>query len=311
MKSHLSPDEFKLYELIWKRFVSSQMSDAVYDTLKVDIKASAYMFRASGRTVKFKGFLEVYAIEENDEKKDDSENRLPKLGVGDLLDLIQLLPSQHFTEPPPRFNEASLIKALEEHGIGRPSTYAPIIKTIQDRNYVRLDTRRFFPTKLGRLVNTALKEHFPEIVNIEFTANIEEKLDDVAEGKVKWVKVIDDFFIPFSKALAKAETDMPRMKVQPETTDQVCPKCKSPMVIRESRRGRFMACSAFPNCRTTFSIDKEGKIVEKPQPEMTSEKCEKCGSPMVKRVGKRGPFLACSAFPKCRNIKKWKQAETK
>lgn len=300
VKQYLSPDEFKLYDQIWRRFAASQMADAVYDTVGVDISAKDYLFRASGRTLKFSGFLEVYMVEEEDEK----EGALPLLTVQEALDLVNLLPEQHFTEPPPRYNEASLIKALEEHGIGRPSTYAPIIHTILDRLYVRLDQRRFFPTALGRLVNEILKRHFPKIVDIAFTADVEEKLDQVAEGKTGWTKIVQEFYRPLEENLAEAEKNLERQKVAPQKTNEICPKCGKPMVLRDSRRGQFLACSGFPDCRTTFSVDKNGNKIVRPAPEMTAEKCEKCGAAMLKRIGKRGPFLACSAFPKCRNIKR-------
>ena len=301
MKAYLAPDEFKLYDLVWRRFVASQMADAVYDTVGVDIKALVYMFRATGRTLKEHGFLEVYAEPESEEKK---EGILPVLAVKETLDLVELLPEQHFTEPPPRYNEASLIKALEEYGIGRPSTYAPIIHTIVARLYVRLDQRRFFPTKLGMLVNDILKKHFAQIVDVQFTAGVEEQLDQVAEGKIQWADLVGRFYAPLIKELADAETNIVRQKIEPEKSNETCPKCGKPMVIRESFRGRFLACSGFPECRTTFSIDKDGQKIIKPQPEATGLVCEKCGKPMLKRFGKRGPFLACSGFPKCRNTKK-------
>lgn len=301
MKKYLSADEYKLYDVIWRRFVASQMTDAVYDTVAADIAAGEFMFRATGRTLKFSGFLEVYMVDAEDDEKDGA---LPPLSVKEGLDLLKITPEQHFTEPPPRYNEASLIRALEEHGIGRPSTYAPIIHTIIARAYVRLDQKRFYPTSLGTLVNDVLKKHFENIVDVTFTAGIEEKLDEVAEGKSVWTDVVRSFYTPFEKDLANAETNLTRQKVQPQKTDEICPKCGKPMVMRDSRRGPFLACSGFPDCRTTFSVDKEGKKVIKPAPEMTSEVCEKCGKPMLKRVGKRGPFLACSGFPKCRNIRK-------
>jgi DNA topoisomerase-1 len=306
IKQYLSADEYKLYELIWQRFLASQMSDAIYDTLSADIKAKEYIFRASGKTLKFSGFLGVYEVVENDkgEEKDEKDSKIPLLVAGEKLNLLKLYPEQHFTEPPPRFNEASLIKALEEHGIGRPSTYAPIIKTIQDRSYVRMDSRRFFPTQLGTLVDNVLAKHFAGIVDIAFTAGIEEKLDLVAEGKSKWTDVLKEFYTPFEKELADADKNMERQKIKPEESKEICPKCGKPMVIRDSRRGRFVACSGFPECRTTFSIDKNNVIIVKPKPEVTDQVCEKCGKAMLKRIGKRGPFLACSGFPKCRNIKK-------
>ena len=305
IKQYLSPDEFKLYDLIWRRFMASQMEDALYDTVGVDIAAGSYTFRAAGRTLKFSGFLEVYSVAtDNEDENTEQEGALPPLSVKELLDLVQLLPEQHFTEPPPRFNEASLIKALEENGIGRPSTYAPIIHTIIARSYVRLQERRFYPTALGTLVNDILKKHFPGIVDLKFTAQVEDKLDSIAEGKADWPAVIREFYEPFSKEIKAAEVNLIRQKVEPEKTEEVCPKCGMPMVIRESFRGRFLACSGFPACRTTFSLDKDNQKIIRPEPEKTDQKCEKCGSVMLKRVGKRGPFLACSGFPKCRNIKK-------
>jgi DNA topoisomerase-1 len=308
IKQYLSSDEYKLYDLIWRRFVASQMTDAMYDTVGVDISALDCVFRATGRTLKFSGFLEVYAVAEGEEEED---MMLPPLAVKEGLNLLELITAQHFTEPPPRFNEASLIKALEEHGIGRPSTYAPIIHTILDRGYVRLQERRFFATNLGILVNDVLKKHFKAIVDVEFTASIEEKLDLVAEGKNDWTKVVGEFYKPFEKDLAAAEINVTRQKVEPTKTDEVCPKCGKPMFLKDSRRGQFLACSGFPECKTTFSIDKQGNKIIRPAPEMTDQKCEKCGSGMLKRVGKRGPFLACSAFPKCRNIKKYIEPEAK
>ncbi len=300
IKKFLSPEEFKLYDLIWRRFVASQMTDAIYGTVSVDIKAKEYIFRSSGSTLKFKGFLEVYDVQSDDEKSET----LPPLNEKEILDLINLLGEQHFTEPPPRYNEASLIKALEEQGIGRPSTYASIINTIMHRTYTRLEQKRFFPTNLGIVVSDLLKKYFKEIVNIKFTAGIEEKLDLVAEGKTDWVSIVREFFTPFKKELAEAEKLIPKQKVEPQKTNEICPKCGKPMVLRDSYRSQFLACSGFPECKTTFSIDKNGKKIEKIEPEKTDIKCEKCGRPMLKRFGKRGPFLACSGFPKCRNIKK-------
>lgn len=350
----LSPDEFKLYDLIWKRFIASQMTDALYNTVSAEISANDYLFRASGSTLVFDGFLKVYNIDE-----DEKESKLPPLNEGEELKLEKINPEQHFTEPPPRYNEASLIKALEEHGIGRPSTYAPTIKTILDRLYVRLEGKKFIPTNLGMVVNDVLKKHFGNIINVEFTAGIEEKLDDIAEDKVAWQNVIKDFYEPFSKELTEAEKNLQRQKVEPQKTDEVCPNCGKPMVIRDSRNGQFLGCSGYPDCKTTFpicnskdgkltigneetdmkcdkcgsplvkkvgfrcktylacknypeckttyNIDKNGNKVIKPEPEKTDIKCEKCGSMMLKRIGKRGPFLTCSAFPKCRNLQWIKQ----
>ena len=347
MKQYLTADEYKLYNAIWNRFVASQMSDAVYDTVTIDIQVSNYMFRATGSTLKFDGFMKVYSIQDEEAK----EPKLPVLEQNDNLNLLKLVPEQHFTEPPARYNEASLIKTLEEYGIGRPSTYAPTIKTILDRMYVRLDNKKFYPTDLGIVVNKFLKENFKDVINYEFTADIEEEFDDIAENKLKWQDVLKKFYTPFESHLTKAE-GATRQKIAPKATNEVCPKCGKPMVIRESRRGPFMACSGYPECKTTFSVDKDGNKVSnepqqteekcpkcggmmlkkmgfrgpylacehypeckttysldkngnkviKPEPEKTDIKCEKCGSPMLKRIGKRGPFLTCSAFPKCRNL---------
>ena len=347
MKQYLTAEEYKLYKAIWNRFVASQMADAVYDTVTIDIKANNYMFRATGSTLKFDGFMKVYSIQDEDTK----EPKLPVLVQGDNLNLLEVVPEQHFTEPPARYNEASLIKTLEEYGIGRPSTYAPTIKTILDRMYVRLENKKFYPTDLGVIVNKFLKENFKDVINYKFTADIEEEFDDIAENKMKWQDVLKKFYTPFEKHLVQAE-GATRQKIEPKATNEICPKCGKPMVIRESRRGPFMACSGYPECKTTFSVDKDGNKVSnepqqteekcpkcggimlkkmgfrgpylacehypeckttfsldkngnkviKPEPEKTDIKCEKCGSPMLKRMGKRGPFLTCSAFPKCRNL---------
>ncbi|MCL1972353.1 MAG: type I DNA topoisomerase [Endomicrobia bacterium] len=353
IKQYLSNDEFKLYDLIWKRFIASQMTDAVYNTVGADIAANDYIFRASGSTLAFEGFLKVYNIED-----DEKDTKLPELKEGENLDLQALLPEQHFTEPPPRYNEASLIKALEEHGIGRPSTYAPTIKTILDRLYVRLDGKKFVPTNLGIVVNDVLKKHFGNIVNVEFTAGIEEKLDAIADDKTPWQNVIKEFYTPFEIDLEEAEQNLERQKVEAQKSDELCPKCGKHMVIRDSRMGQFLGCSSYPECKTTmrlgkdgkaapeaeetdmkcdkcnsplikkagfkgksylackhypeckttYNIDKNGNKVLKPEPEKTDLKCEKCNSMMLKRIGKRGPFLTCSAFPKCRNLQ-WIKTE--
>ncbi|MDR2818648.1 MAG: type I DNA topoisomerase [Endomicrobium sp.] len=346
IKQYLTPEEFKLYDLIWKRFTASQMTDAVYSIIIAEISAKDYIFRASGSSLIFDGFMKVYNIDD-----DEKETKLPPLTEQEILNLLQIIPQQHFTEPPPRYNEASLIKALEEHGIGRPSTYAPTIKTILDRLYVRLDTKKFIPTNLGIVVNDVLKNHFGNIVNVEFTANVEEKLDDIAEDKAKWQDVLKDFYTPFDKNLEEAEKNLQRQKIQPQMSSEICPNCGKPMVIRDSRSGQFLGCSGYPECKTTISLDKNGKKIDgpqetdmkcdkcaspllkkvgfrgkqylickneeckatynidkngnkviKPAPEHTGIKCEKCGSEMLKRIGKRGPFLTCSAFPKCRNL---------
>lgn len=303
VKKYLSADEYKLYDLIWRRFLASQMADALYDTVSADIQAKEYIFRATGRTLKFSGFLEVYEISDDPQW---GSAILPPLFRGDKLLLQRLVPEQHFTEPPPRYNEASLIKTLEENGIGRPSTYAPTIATIQERGYVRLEERRFYPTELGKVVNTLLKNNFSQIVDTKFTATIEEKLDGIAEGKEIWNKVVADFYQPFAADLLKAEKNTLRVKIQPQNSDEKCEKCGSPMLIRENRRGKFLACSAFPQCRNTIPLDREGKKIIRLAAEKTNLKCEKCGKMMVIRTGPRGNFLACSGFPKCRNTRPYK-----
>ena len=347
IKQHLSEDEFKLYSLIWKRFLASQMADAIYNTVTAEISAKDYLFKAFGSTLLFDGFLKAYNIDD-----DGKETKLPSLKSDEELNLLQLLPCQHFTEPPPRYNEASLIKALEEHGIGRPSTYAPTIKTILDRIYVRLDNKKFTPTDLGIVVNNVLKQHFGNIINVEFTADIEEKLDEIAEDKAIWQNVLKDFYTPFEKDLNEAEKNLQRQKVPVQQSSEICPKCGKNMVVRYSRRVRFLGCSGYPECNATLSLDKNGQVAEAPQetdmkcdkcgsplikkagfmgkqylscknypecktkynidengnkiimpePKHTDIKCNKCGSEMLKRIGKRGHFLTCSAFPKCRNL---------
>ncbi|MDR3256839.1 MAG: type I DNA topoisomerase [Endomicrobium sp.] len=356
IKQYLSSDELKLYDLIWKRFLASQMSDAVYNTVTAEISAKDYLFKATGSTLIFEGFLKVYNIDDN-----EKEIKLPLLKNGEILNLLQIIPQQHFTEPPPCYNEASLIKALEEHGIGRPSTYAPTIKTILDRLYVRLDGKKFVPTNLGIVVNNVLKNHFGNIINVKFTAGVEEKLDDIAEDKVVWQNVLKDFYNPFEKDLEEAEKNLQRQKIQAQQSSEICPNCGKYMVIRDSKAGQFLGCSGYPECKTTLSLDKYGKVVAgsqetdmkcdkcgsplikkigfrgkqylscknypecktiynidkdgnkviKPEPEHTNIKCEKCGAEMLKRVGKRGPFLTCSAFPKCRNLQWIKTSKPK
>ncbi len=310
VKNHLSPEQFKLYKLIWDRFMGSQMADAIYDTVTVDVAAlpTDYIFRANGRTLKFPGFLVLQGKEAASaetvtpkEAEDDSkEETLPPLTVGDDLQKKQIKPEQHFTEPPPRYNEASLVKMMEELGIGRPSTYAPIIHTIISRGYVRFDERRFVPTDLGKTVDKQLVENFSEIVDVNFTAEMESALDRVADGKAKWQTVIGEFWAPFSKKLAAAETDMKVTKIQPKETDIKCEKCGKMMVIRESRFGKFLACSAYPICTNKASLDKEGNVLK---PEETGEVCPLCSKAIVSRMGRRGKFLACSGYPDCKFTK--------
>ncbi len=293
MSKYLNATQFKLYSLIWQRFISSQMASAIFDTIAVDIRASDYVFRATGQKVKFPGFLKVYQ-----EEKEEEEKVLPPLKEGDSLVLKEVVPGQHFTEPPPHYTVASLIKTLEEHGIGRPSTYAPTISTLLERRYVILKNKQFHPEETGVIVSDLLVKYFPKIMDIDFTAHMEENLDEIALGKMEWVEVLKNFYQPFKETLNIAYKKM--KKIKPQATKEICPECKSRMVIRLGRYGKFLACSSFPRCRYTAPLDEQGKKIV---PQMTEEKCSKCGSPMVIRWGRRGKFLACSAYPKCKNTK--------
>lgn len=360
VRKFLNPDQARLYELIWKRFVASQMVEAVYDTASADVQNGEAVFHCTGRTLKFEGFLRVYRDapknpdELPDEEPEEEEgSRLPPLAEGDVLKLVELKPEEHRTSPPPHYNEASLIRAMEKHGIGRPSTYAPTIKTIVDRGYVRrnMKDRKLIPTDLGILVTEKLKGHFPEVVSLTYTADVEEKLDQIAEGKTAWSGVVKEFYDPFVKALETASTEMTASRIEPKMSDEKCPVCSEPMLIRESRfgkylscstfpkckgkiqltpegqkvvleatgencdlcgkpmvirtgrKGRFMACSGYPDCKNTFSLDADGKKIEGSRPLQTTRPCNKCGKHMWLRVGKRGFFLTCPGYPKCRNLK--------
>ncbi len=298
VKKFLTKDQLRLYSLIWNRFVASQMASAIYDTTDVDIKAGKYLFHSHAQSLKFDGFLKVY--QEAKENGQNGENGLvdfiPNLKDGDILTLLDLKPSQHFTKPPARFSEAMLVKTLEAEGIGRPSTYASIISTILERKYVESKERRLYPTELGKTVNKILVEYFPNIFDIKFTAHMEADLDKIEIGKENWVDVIKEFYAPFEKILEKLSSKQKKIKESmTEATDEKCEKCGSPMVIKWGRNGRFLACSAFPECRFTKPLDSE----EQPAP--TDIKCEKCGSPMIVKTGRFGKFLACSAYPKCKN----------
>jgi len=293
ISKYLDASQFKLYNLIWQRFISSQMASAIFDTVAVDIGAGDYIFRATGQKLKSSGFLKVYQ-----EEKEEAEKDLPPLEQGDILVLKEVVPEQHFTEPLPHYTEASLIKTLEEHGIGRPSTYAPIISTLLERGYVTLIKKQFHPKEIGTIVNNLLVKYFPKIMDIDFTAHMEENLDEIALGKREWVEVLNNFYQPFEKTLDIAYKHM--AKIKPQVTQETCPKCGSAMVIRIGRFGKFLACSSFPRCRYTVPLDEDGKKIVT---QFTEEKCPKCGSPMVIKWGRRGKFLACSAYPKCKSTK--------
>ncbi|MCS6936434.1 MAG: type I DNA topoisomerase [Candidatus Bipolaricaulota bacterium] len=301
---YLTPDQLKLYRLIWQRFVASQMASAVFDVVSVEIQGGEYLFRASGSVLKFPGWLAVYEEARDEDRPSDDEEttgQLPPLREQQLLDLVQLTPKQHFTEPPPRYTEATLVKALEENGIGRPSTYAPTISTILERGYVKLEKRRFVPTELGFLVTDALVKHFPKVVDVGFTALIEEELDKIEEGQLDRITVLQDFYREFASAYEKAKAEMESLKPPPIETDESCPECGKRLVIRTGRYGRFYSCSGFPKCRYTRPLETETKADEMPQANETKS-CPKCSAPMALRRGRYGPFYGCTRYPDCDGI---------
>ncbi|MFD1421265.1 type I DNA topoisomerase [Lactiplantibacillus songbeiensis] len=283
IKEYLSKDQFRLYQLIWSRFVASQMTPEVLDTMAVTIDQNDVQFRANGSKTKFAGFTKIY-------DKTEKNNVLPDLSEGDALTLSKTDPQQHFTQPPARYSEANLIKALEENGVGRPSTYAPTLDTIQRRYYVKLEARRFVPTELGEIVNDIIQEYFPDVVNTGFTATLEEQLDATEEGQEDWVKVVDTFYQPFSKEVAKAEASMEKIQIKDELAGFNCELCGAPMVIKMGRYGKFYACSRFPDCRNTKPIVKEIGVV-----------CPQCkkGQVIERKSKKNRVFYGCSRFPDC------------
>ncbi len=309
VKDFLSPDQYKLYVLIWNRFVACQMVPAVFDQTTIEISAKDYQLRATGSIVKFDGFTAVYEESKDEDAPvsddDDGKQKLPELKQGTKLKLIELKPEQHFTQPPPRYTDASLIKDLEEKGIGRPSTYAAILSTIVDKEYASKDqSGRFSPTDLGKIVTELLVENFKDIMNVEFTASMEDQLDKIEEGEKDWVQILTAFYGPFKIALDEAKEKMKNVKAQAIPTDIICPKDNAVMVIKWGRNGQFLACTNYPDCKSTAEFEKtaDGKI-EVRKAESTDEKCEKCGNPMVVKFGRFGKFLACSAYPECKTTK--------
>ena len=300
----LSRDQLALYRLIWERFLASQMLPAVYDTVAADIRANDCLFRAQGSTLKFQGFMAVYVesreeVPETQEDEVETEAVVPPLVEGERLRLRALDPKQHFTQPPPRYTEASLVKILEERGIGRPSTYAQILSTIQEREYARREKGTLFPTELGMLVTDSLVPHFPEVMDVEFTAGLEESLDKIEEGEADWVETVAAFYTQFSKDLARAGKKMDDVKKGTETGD-ACPDCGKPIVEKWGRFGKFLACSAYPEC--TYTKDLGGgrvKVADEP----TEEICPTCSKPMVIKHGRFGKFIACSGYPACKTTK--------
>ncbi len=288
IKESLNNDQFKLYKLIWERFVASQMASAIYDTVSVDITAGKYLFKANGSKMKFLGFSAVYT-EGKDEESDEADINIPEMTEGQKVSLKKLDPKQHFTQPPSRYTEATLVKVLEEKGIGRPSTYAPIITTIQARGYVEKEKKFLIPTELGKIVTEIMKNNFVDIVDVQFTAQMEKKLDDVEEGEKKWVEVMKDFYSPFDDVLKKAEESIGHVDVPDEVTDIICEKCGRNMVIKNGRFGKFLACPGFPECRNTMPIKEEAGV-----------NCPKCGGKVLFKKTKKGKrYLGCENNPKC------------
>ncbi|MBL7183487.1 MAG: type I DNA topoisomerase [Anaerolineae bacterium] len=314
MKQYLTRDQYRLYDLIWKRFLASQMSSAIFDTISVDIVASAelqvsadettvadlrhpslvtpaYLFRSTGSSVRFRGFLIIYQeAKDEDEAPEEGEGKiLPPLSSGEILDLLRLLPEQHFTKPPPRYSEATLIRTLEGYGIGRPSTYAPIVSIIQTRGYVDREDRRLVPTEIGFIVNDLLVKHFPDIINVDFTARMEADLDLIASGEREWVPMLREFYGPFEKAMKQAELTMEKVDLGPQETGEICEKCGHPMVVKFGRYGKFIACSNYPECRNTKSYQIKVGVA-----------CPECGGDLVeKRTRRKRIFYGCSNYPEC------------
>src|SRR5579864_3375504 len=290
IKQYLSADEFKLYDLIWRRFVSSRMAPAVYDQTQVEIEGGEFVFRANGSVLAFDGFYKVWPREEN------GEADLPELADGENLDYHGIKPEQHFSQPPPRYSEATLIRELEQRGIGRPSTYAPIVETIKDHGYVELKERRLHPTRIGEAVNTLMVEHFKVISDDDYTATLERRLDEVEQGNQEWVPVVSDFYGPLQQMLTAAE------EATPADTDEVCPLCHEGHLVRKaSRYGPFMGCSRYPKCKFRRALTPDG---EPPQPKLLDEMCPECGKPLQLRTGRYGEFVGCSGYPDCKYIKR-------
>jgi len=308
LKQYLSSDQLKLYTLIWQRTISSQMIHATMNTVAVDLGCGAgNTFRATGSTVVNPGFMSVYLEGKDDSAKGDKDERLlPAMEVGDVIDLKAIRPEQHFTEPPPRFSEASLIRALEEHDIGRPSTYASIISTLLQREYVELEKKRFHPTDVGRVVGKFLAQHFTKYVDYDFTAKLEDDLDAVARGEKEWIPLLRDFWSPFKEQVETKDKEVQRSDVTQEDIGEDCPKCGKPLSSRLGRSGRFIGCTAYPECDYTRNIDGEETTASEPEV-VADRKCPKCESDLWVRTGKYGKFIGCSSYPKCKHIESLEQ----
>jgi DNA topoisomerase I len=304
VKQYLNPDQYKLYDLIWKRTVASQMLHATINMVGVDLMCGdeKNIFRATGSTIASPGFMAVYLEGKDDSKdSDDQERFLPSLEEGRPVPLTDIIAGQHFTEPPPRYGEASLVKALEEYGIGRPSTYASIISTLQNREYVTLENKRFKPTDVGRIVNKFLTEHFNQYVDYDFTAKLEDNLDAVSRGEKEWIPLMAEFWKPFTKLIHEKDESVQRKDVTQEAIDEKCPECGSQLSIRLGRNGRFIGCTNYPDCSYTRNLNDDGTQAD--EPEIVADRtCPKCDSPLVIKTGRYGKFIGCSGYPKCRHI---------
>jgi DNA topoisomerase-1 len=307
LTGHLNAQQMKLYTLIWQRFVASQMANAIYNTLRVDIAAGLepnvmpYGFRVSGSTIKFPGFLALYEdSRDEDATVDEDEGRiLPELATGDVLDLLKLLPEQHFTQPPPRYTEATLVRTLEEHGIGRPSTYAPTVATIQDREYIEKQDKRLIPTETGKTVNDLLVRYFPDVLDYQFTARMEDELDTIAEGDMEWRPMLQEFYTPFERQLVNARENMPQIQ-QEEMIGRNCPESGHPLVVRYGRFGKFIGCANYPECRYT-----------EPWLERMGVGCPTCGKTqggelVIRKTRKGRTFYGCTRYPEC-DFTSWKR----
>ncbi len=320
VEKHLAEDEMKLYRLIWNRFVACQMMPALYDQTTIDVAAKGkngadYMFRATGSVLKFEGFLKVYqeSKDQGDEDDEEVKHRLPKVTEGEILGFKAIRPEQHFTEPPPRYNEATLVKRLEADGVGRPSTYASIISTIQEREYVKKETNRFVPTELGMVVTDLLLESFDDIFDVKYTARMEEELDEIEEGKLDWRQAMGEFYERFDKDLKHAEEHMTDIKRMEKPTGLICEKCGKPLVIKWGKHGSFIACTGYPECTYTRELTVDLADVDKVDlsDQGDEEYCENCGRPMVLKKGRFGSFFACSGYPDCKTTKQIGGAQRK
>jgi DNA topoisomerase-1 len=305
IRSYLSDEQFRLYDLIWKRTIACQMIQATLNVIAVDLTCGddgQHVFRATGSSIAISGFMAVYLEGKDDSaESDDKESFLPALEEGRPVPLNDILAGQHFTEPPPRYGEASLVKALEEHGIGRPSTYASIISTLQNREYVTLENKRFYPTDVGRIVNKFLTEHFTKYVDYDFTAKLEDDLDAVSRGEKDWIPLMGEFWRPFTSLVHDKEESVQRKDVTQEAIDENCPECGSPLSIRLGRNGRFIGCTNYPECSYTRNLNEDAKVPDEPEV-VEGRSCPSCASPLVLKAGRYGKFIGCSAYPKCRYI---------